>query len=160
MTTNSLHHLCFGHSLKPSVIILVPPFSLRELCSLRKILRPETITSNFTHRPQKVHEAIFCSFFYNHRPNKHLKFCNLTTHKTSSTFHNSVTIRSIVWNKHNTCFRGGRTRLPIFTFLAKFPIGLHMILQIQIKKIKFALNYMCKIILTKNLLEFTLESSS
>ena len=29
---------------------------------------------------------------------------------------------------------GGRTRLPEFKFSAKFPIGLHVILQIQIKK--------------------------
>ena len=30
--------------------------------------------------------------------------------------------------------RGGWKRLPKFKFLAKFPIGLHVILQIQIKK--------------------------
>ena len=30
--------------------------------------------------------------------------------------------------------QGGRKRLPKFKFSAKFPIGLHMILQIQIKK--------------------------
>ena len=30
--------------------------------------------------------------------------------------------------------QGGRTRLPKFKFSAKFPIGLHVILQIQIKK--------------------------
>ena len=30
--------------------------------------------------------------------------------------------------------RGGRKRLPKFKFSAKFPIGLHVILQIQIKK--------------------------
>ena len=40
------------------------------------------------------------------------------------------------------CFRilvfrgGGRKRLPKFKFSAKFPIGLHVILQIQIKKIE------------------------
>ena len=33
---------------------------------------------------------------------------------------------------HN--FTGGRKRLPKFKFSAKFPIGLHVILQIQIKK--------------------------
>ena len=37
-----------------------------------------------------------------------------------------------------TCFvstaGGGRKRLPKFKFSAKFPIGLHVILQIQIKK--------------------------
>ena len=31
---------------------------------------------------------------------------------------------------------GGRKRLPKFKFSAKFPIGLHVILQIQIKKIR------------------------
>ena len=30
--------------------------------------------------------------------------------------------------------RGGRKRLPKFKFSVKFPIGLHVILQIQIKK--------------------------
>ena len=47
-------------------------------------------------------------------------------------------------NKSNSIFiidraqtlhaRGGRKRLPKFKFSAKFPIGLHVILQIQIKK--------------------------
>ena len=32
--------------------------------------------------------------------------------------------------------QGGRKRLPKFKFSAKFPIGLHVILQIQIKKFK------------------------
>ena len=32
------------------------------------------------------------------------------------------------------CSRWGQTRLPKFKFSAKFPIGLHMILQIQIKE--------------------------
>ena len=32
--------------------------------------------------------------------------------------------------------RGGRKRLPKFKFSAKFPIGLHVILQTQIKKIR------------------------
>ena len=31
-------------------------------------------------------------------------------------------------------YQGGRTRLPKFKFSAKFPIGLHVILQIQIRK--------------------------
>ena len=31
---------------------------------------------------------------------------------------------------------GGRKRLPKFKFSAKFPIGLHVILQIQIKNIE------------------------
>ena len=34
--------------------------------------------------------------------------------------------------------QGGRTRLPKFKFSANFLIGLHVILQIQIKKIKNA----------------------
>ena len=36
--------------------------------------------------------------------------------------------------KGKQCSRGGRKRLPKFKFSAKFPIGLHVILQIQIKK--------------------------
>ena len=39
---------------------------------------------------------------------------------------------------------GGRKRLPKFKFLAKFPIGLHVILQIQIKKIRKWLLYYVK----------------
>ena len=31
---------------------------------------------------------------------------------------------------------GGRKRLPKFKFSAKFPIGLHVILQIQVQKIR------------------------
>ena len=47
--------------------------------------------------------------------------------------------------------QGGRTRLPKFKFLAKFPKGLHMILQIQIKKNSKMPNILCeKNILTKN----------
>ena len=34
----------------------------------------------------------------------------------------------------NSLPRGGRKRLPKFKFSVKFPIGLHVILQIQIKK--------------------------
>ena len=36
----------------------------------------------------------------------------------------------------NKTTRGGRKRLPKFKFLGKFPIGLHVILQIQTKKIE------------------------
>ena len=32
--------------------------------------------------------------------------------------------------------QGGRTRLPKFRFSAKFPIGLHVILSIQIRKLE------------------------
>ena len=45
---------------------------------------------------------------------------------------------------------GGRKRLPKFKFSAKFPIGLHVILQIQIKKIENDCYIMWKIILTEN----------
>ena len=43
----------------------------------------------------------------------------------------------------------GRTHLSKFKFLARFPIGLHMILELQ-KIIKICLNQMHKIISTKN----------
>ena len=46
--------------------------------------------------------------------------------------------------------QGGRTRLPKFKFSAKFRIGLHVILELQIKKFKTWLNQMRKIILTEN----------
>ena len=53
---------------------------------------------------------------------------------------------------------GGRKRLPKFKFLAKFPIGLHMILQIQIKKkIENDCYIMWKIILTENPSRFNVE---
>ena len=45
---------------------------------------------------------------------------------------------------------GGRKRLPKFKFSAKFPIGLHVILQIQIKKFENDCYNMWKIILTEN----------
>ena len=38
--------------------------------------------------------------------------------------------------KRERVHQGGRKRLPKFKFSAKFPIGLHVILQIQIKKIR------------------------
>ena len=53
--------------------------------------------------------------------------------------------------------RGGRKRLPKFKFSAKFPIGLHVILQIQIKKFENDCHIMWKIILTENPLRFNLE---
>ena len=44
------------------------------------------------------------------------------------------------------CGGGGRTRLPKFKFSAKFPVGLHVILQIQIIKIqKYLISYVKKI---------------
>ena len=47
-------------------------------------------------------------------------------------------------------FQGDLKRLPKFKFSAKFPIGLHVILQIQIKKIENDCYLMWKIILTEN----------
>ena len=47
-------------------------------------------------------------------------------------------------------FSGGWKRLPKFKFSAKFPIGLHVILQIQIKKFENDCYIMWKIILTEN----------
>ena len=46
--------------------------------------------------------------------------------------------------------QGCRTRLPKFRFSAKFPIGLHVALQIQIRKFENDCYVMWKIILTKN----------
>ena len=60
------------------------------------------------------------------------------------------------YTPQHTQKQGGRTHLPKFKFSAKFPIGLQQILKIQIKKIKNALNHMCKIILTTYLLECNL----
>ena len=54
-------------------------------------------------------------------------------------------------------FRGGRKRLPKFKFSAKFPIGLHVILQIQIKKFGNDCYLMWKIILTENPSRFNVE---
>ena len=61
-------------------------------------------------------------------------------------------IKCHCWGKgvFNSIYQGGRTRLHKFKFLAKFPIGLHMILEPQIKKFKSCLNQMLKIILNEN----------
>ena len=59
-----------------------------------------------------------------------------------------------ILNRQN---RGGRTRLPKFKFSAKFLIGLHVILQIQIKKIENDCYIMWKIILTENPSRFNVE---
>ena len=53
--------------------------------------------------------------------------------------------------------QGGRTRLPKFKFSAKFPIGLYVILQIQIRKFKNDCYIMWKIILTENPSRLTLN---
>ena len=53
--------------------------------------------------------------------------------------------------------RGGRKRLPKFKFSAKFPIGLHVILQMQIKKFENDCYIMWKIILTENPSRFNVE---
>ena len=52
---------------------------------------------------------------------------------------------------------GGRTRLPKFKFSAKFPIGLHVILQIQIKKFENDCYIMWKIIINENPSRFNVE---
>ena len=52
---------------------------------------------------------------------------------------------------------GGRKRLPKFKFSAKFPIGLHVILQIQLKKFENDCYIMWKIILTENPSRFNVE---
>ena len=54
------------------------------------------------------------------------------------------------WNDACVSRGGGRKRLPKFKFSAKFPIGLHVILQIQIKKFQNDCYIMWKIILTEN----------
>ena len=53
--------------------------------------------------------------------------------------------------------RGGRTRLPKFKFSANFPIGLHVILQIQIKKFENDCYIIWNIILTENPSRFNVE---
>ena len=53
--------------------------------------------------------------------------------------------------------QGGRTRLPKSKFSAKFPIGLHLILQIQIQKFENDCYIMWKIILTENPSRFNVE---
>ena len=53
--------------------------------------------------------------------------------------------------------QGGRKRLPKFRFSAKFPIGLHVILQVQIKKFENDCYIMWKIILTENPSRFNVE---
>ena len=52
--------------------------------------------------------------------------------------------------------RGAGNDLPKFKFSVKFPIGLHIILQLQIKKFKIAYYLKCKIILTENPLRCSL----
>ena len=53
--------------------------------------------------------------------------------------------------------QGGRKRLPKFKFSAKFPIGLHVILQIQVTKFENDCYIMWKIILTENSSRFNVE---
>ena len=52
---------------------------------------------------------------------------------------------------------GVRKRLPKFKFSAKFPIDLHVILQIQTKKFENDSYIMWKIILTENPSRFNVE---
>ena len=53
MTIITLHHLCFGHCVNSSVIVLDLGIFLRELRSLRKIPRSKTITDEFTQWPKQ-----------------------------------------------------------------------------------------------------------
>ena len=48
------------------------------------------------------------------------------------------------YSKKKSKFQGGRTRLPKFKFSANFPKGLHVILQLQIKKNSKMPNILCK----------------
>ena len=55
------------------------------------------------------------------------------------------------WKWQKGQLKGGGSDLPKFKFSVEFPIGLHVILQLRIKKInKTAYHHKCKIILTKN----------
>ena len=45
-----------------------------------------------------------------------------------------IPLGNVLFRRELNSNQGGRTRLPKFKFSAKFPIGLHVILQIQIKK--------------------------
>ena len=69
--------------------------------------------------------------------------------------------QGLLWIWQKTVNRGGggegRKRLPKFKFSAKFPIGLHVILQMQIKKFENACYIMWKIILTENPSRFNVE---
>ena len=60
---------------------------------------------------------------------------------------------TLLWNAGG----GGWKRLPKFKFSAKFTIGLHVILQIQIRKFENDCYIMWKIILTENPLRFNVE---
>ena len=72
-------------------------------------------------------------------------------------------VQGNILNQNWACFvrylkmQGGRKRLPKFKFSAKFPIGLHVILQIQIKKFENDCYIMWKIILTENPSRFNVE---
>ena len=58
---------------------------------------------------------------------------------------------------YSNLYGGGRTRLPKFKLSANFPIGLHVILQLQIKKNQKCLICYVKNILTENPLRFNVE---
>ena len=68
-----------------------------------------------------------------------------------------VFVNPILHAQMNGSIWGGRTPLPKFKFSAKFPIGLHMILQIQIKKNQKCLISFMKNILTENPLGFNFQ---
>ena len=68
----------------------------------------------------------------------------------SITMHSDITIPGLFIHCGMLLTGGGRKRLPKFKFSAKFPIDLHVILQIQIKKFENDCYIMWKIILTEN----------
>ena len=68
-----------------------------------------------------------------------------------------VTVRVHIYSNRSYRGGGGRTRLPKFKFSAKFPIGLHVILQIQIRKFENDCYIMWKINLTENPSRFNVE---
>ena len=61
MTIITLHHLCFGHCVNSSVIVLDLGIFVRELRSLRKIPRSKKITSDFTQWPQNYGAQLLLS---------------------------------------------------------------------------------------------------
>ena len=96
-----------------------------------------------------------CTFqwepFFKHKKGYHNQ-TSLNTQIFCEAPSNNYTQSCIPWNglSVKTWVRGGRKRLPKFKFSAKFPIGLHVILQIQIKKFENDCYIMWKIILTEN----------
>ena len=87
----------------------------------------------------KLLQALFAIFFFNIR----------LPHYATELSHGNTELQ-IHFEFCKILRGGGRKRLPKFKFSAKFPIGLHVILQIQIKKFENDCYIMWKIILTEN----------